>query len=163
MYDSILVATDGSEAAATAVDHAIALAERFDAPLYGIAVVDERTEYDTGIVDPEEATRQLRERAAGWLEELESTATEAGVSVETTVRSGVPHEEILDEAADRDVGAIVLGSRGRSSFRGALLGSTVDGVVRIADRPVLVVGGGGERVGDRSNGESPRDADGSGV
>jgi|AntDeeMetagen192_2_1112575.scaffolds.fasta_scaffold00022_42 nucleotide-binding universal stress UspA family protein len=163
MYESILVATDGSEAAATAVDHAIALAERFDAPLYGIAVVDERTEYDTGIVDPEEARQHLQERAAGWLEELESTATEAGVTVETTVQSGVPHEEILDEAADRDADAIVLGSRGRSSFRGALLGSTVDRVVRIAARPVLVVGGGGERVDDRSNGESPRNADGSDV
>ncbi|WP_226006113.1 universal stress protein [Natrinema salinisoli] len=140
MYDSILVATDGSEAAATAIDHAIALAQRFDAPLYGIAVVDERTEYDTGIVDPEEARRHLEERAAGWLADLETTATDGDVSVETTVRSGVPHEEILDYAAERDADAVVLGSRGRSSFKGALLGSTVDRVVRTADRPVLVVG-----------------------
>ncbi|QLK25488.1 universal stress protein [Natrinema zhouii] len=142
MYDSILVATDGSEAAATAVEHAIALAERFDAPLYGIAVVDERTEYDTGIVDPAEAKRHHRERASGWLEELESTADSAGVPVETAVRSGVPHEEVLDYAAELNAGAIVLGSRGRSSFKGALLGSTVDRVVRITDRPVLVVGDG---------------------
>jgi nucleotide-binding universal stress UspA family protein len=139
MYDSILVATDGSEAAATAVDHAIELAERFDAALYGIAVVDERTAYDTGIVDPEEAERHLRDRAAGWLADLEESATDAGVSVETTLRSGVPHEEVLDDAADRDVDVIVVGSRGRSSFKGALLGSTVDRVVRVADRTVLVV------------------------
>ncbi|WP_226481754.1 universal stress protein [Natrinema amylolyticum] len=140
MYDSILVATDGSEAAATAVDHAVALAERFDAPLYGIAVVDERTEYDTGIVDPDEARRHLEERAAGRLEDLEATAAAADVTVETAVRSGVPHEEILEYAAERDAGAIVLGSRGRSSFKGALLGSTVDRVVRTVDRPVLIVG-----------------------
>lgn len=140
MYDSILVATDGSDSAATAIDHAIALAQRFDAPLYGIAVVDERTEYDTGIVDPDEARRHLEERAAGWLADLEATATDGDVSVETTVRSGVPHEEILEYAAERGAGAIVLGSRGRSSFKGALLGSTVDRVVRMADRPVLVVG-----------------------
>ncbi|PCR90907.1 universal stress protein [Natrinema ejinorense] len=140
MYDSILVATDGSEAAGTAVDHAIELAKRFDAPLYGIAVVDERTAYDTGIVDPEEAHRHLEERAAEWLEALEATATAADVPVETAVRSGVPHEEILDYAGERDVDALVLGSRGRSSFKGALLGSTVDRVVRTTDRPVLVVG-----------------------
>ncbi len=140
MYDSILVATDGSEAAATAVEHAIALADRFDAPLYGIAVVDERTAYDTGIVDPDEAQRHLEERAAAWLATLESTATAADVAVETAVRSGVPHEEILEYATERDASAIVLGSRGRSSFKGALLGSTVDRVVRTADRPVLVVG-----------------------
>ncbi|WP_222919451.1 universal stress protein [Natrinema sp. SYSU A 869] len=140
MYDSVLVATDGSEAAATAVDHAIALARRFDASLYGVAVVDERTEYDTGIVDPEEARQHLEERAADWLADLEATAADADVAVETAVRSGVPHEEILADAAERDAGAIVLGSRGRSSFKGALLGSTVDRVVRTADRPVLVVG-----------------------
>ncbi|MGQ3412369.1 universal stress protein [Natrinema versiforme] len=140
MYDSVLVATDGSEAAATAVDHAVALAQRFDAPLYGIAVVDERTDYDSGIVDPEEARRHLEERADDWLADLETTATEGDVAVETVVRSGVPHEEILEYAAEVDAGAVVLGSRGRSSFKGALLGSTVDRVVRTADRPVLVVG-----------------------
>ncbi|QCW03926.1 universal stress protein [Natrinema pallidum] len=140
MYDSVLVATDGSEAAATAVEHAIALADRFDAPLYGIAVIDERTAYDTGIVDPDEVRQHLEERAAARLAALESAATAADVAVETAVRSGVPHEEILEYAAEREASAIVLGSRGRSSFKGALLGSTVDRVVRIADRPVLVVG-----------------------
>lgn len=160
MYDSILVATDGSEAAETAVEHATALAGRFDAPLYGIAVVDERTEYDTGIVDPEEARRHLRERADGWLEELEATASDADVAVETTVRSGVPHEEILEYATERDAGAIVLGSHGRSSFKGALLGSTVDRVVRTANRPVLVVGGTAEAGADGSAGESAGNPDG---
>ncbi|ELY74462.1 universal stress protein [Natrinema pallidum] len=143
MYDSVLVATDGSEAAATAVEHAIALADRFDAPLYGIAVIDERTAYDTGIVDPDEVRQHLEERAAARLAALESAATAADaadVAVETAVRSGVPHEEILEYAGEREASTIVLGSRGRSSFKGALLGSTVDRVVRIADRPVLVVG-----------------------
>lgn len=153
MYDSILVATDGSEAAATAVEHAVALAERFDAPLYGVAVVDERTEYDTGIIDPEEARQHLRERAEGWLADLEATASEAGVTVETTVRGGVPHEEILEYAAERNAGAIVLGSRGRSSFKGALLGSTVDRVVRTTDRTVLVVGDSADGTSPRSGGE----------
>ncbi len=142
MYDSILVATDGSEAAATAVDHAVALADRFDAGLYGVAVVDERTDYDTGIVDPEEARAHLEERAADWLEDLEARAREDGLEVETAVRSGVPHEEILAYAAEIGADPIVIGSRGRSSFKGALLGSTVDRVVRTTDRSVLVVGGG---------------------
>jgi len=140
MYDSNLVATDGSEMAATAVDHAVALATRFDASLYGIAVADDRTDYDTGIVDPEEAMQRLRERATDWLEEIESKATEADVAVETTVRTGVPHEEILAYAAETDSDVIVVGARGRSSLKGALLGSTVDRVVRVADRTVLVVG-----------------------
>ncbi|MFD1564032.1 universal stress protein [Haloarchaeobius amylolyticus] len=140
MYDSILVATDGSETATTAVDHAVELAARFDAALYGIAVADDRTDYDTGIVDPREAMQRLRERAAGWLETVETRAANADVAVETTVRTGVPHEEILAYAAENDVDVIVVGARGRSSLKGALLGSTIDRVVRVADRTVLVVG-----------------------
>lgn len=140
MYDSILVATDGSDGAKQAIDHAIELANRFDAPLYGIAVIETRTAYDNAIVDPDEAERALREQAAESLADLETAAEDAGVRVETTIRSGVPHEEIVAYADERDVGAIVVGTEGRSELRRVLLGSTVDGVVRLADRPVLVAG-----------------------
>ncbi|MWV39391.1 universal stress protein [Natrialba sp. INN-245] len=139
MYDSILVATDGSDGAADATDHAVELAGRFDVPLYGVAVLETRTEYDNAIVDPEEVERRQRERAEDALSSLEAAATDANLSVETVIRSGVPHEQILAVAADHDVGVIVVGARGRSSLKRVLLGSTVDGVVRLADRPVLVV------------------------
>lgn len=138
MYDSILVATDGSDAASAAVEHAIELAARFDASLHGISVLESRTEYDNAIVDPEEAERRRRERAESMLADLEAAAA-GDLAVETAIRTGVPHEEILSYADEHDIDAIVVGSRGRSSFTGALLGSTVDGIVRHANRPVLVV------------------------
>ncbi|RQG90332.1 universal stress protein [Natrarchaeobius halalkaliphilus] len=139
MYDSILVATDGSDDATTAADHAVGLARRLEVPLYGIAVIESRIEYDNAIVDPAEIDRRRRERTDSSLSKLEKAADDVGVTVETTVRSGVPHEEILEYADDCDAGAIVVGSRGRSSFRRALLGSTVDAVVRLAVRPVIVI------------------------
>lgn len=142
MYESILVATDGSEAASVAVEHAIELADRLGATLYGVAVVETRTEYDNAIVDPDEVESHLRERAETSLATLEERAAGAEVPVETAVRVGVPHEEIVTYADDCDADAIVIGARGRSSFKGALLGSTVDAVVRLATRPVLVVGDG---------------------
>ncbi|WP_121742325.1 universal stress protein [Natronorubrum halophilum] len=140
MYESILVATDGSEAATEATAHAIELARRFDATLYGIAVLESRTEYDNAIVDPEEVTRRQRERAETTLGAVEDAADDAGVTFETAVRSGVPAEEILAYAAETDVDAIVIGARGRSSFQGAILGSTIDRIVRSATRPVLIAG-----------------------
>ncbi|AXR78348.1 universal stress protein [Natrarchaeobaculum sulfurireducens] len=139
MYDSILVATDGSNAASTAVEHAIELARRLEVPLYAIAVLESRTEYDNAIVDPEEVDRRRREQASSWLEHVETLAKKGGVGVETTIRSGVPDEEIRAYAGELGVGAIVLGAQGRSSFRRALLGSTADRVVRLADQPVVVV------------------------
>ncbi|RQG92534.1 universal stress protein [Natrarchaeobius chitinivorans] len=140
MYDSILVATDGSDAATDAVDHAVELAGQFDVPLSGVAVLESRTDYDNAIVDPEETRRRQREQAERALSDLETRAEAVDVPVETTIRTGVPHEEILAAAEERDASAVVVGSRGRSSFTGALLGSTVDAIVRLANRPVLVVG-----------------------
>jgi nucleotide-binding universal stress UspA family protein len=142
MYDSLLVATDGSDAASTATAHAVGLADRLDATLYGIAVVESRTDYDNAIINPEEARRHLRERAERSLDDLEETAATTGVDVETVCRSGVPHEEILAYAEECDAGAIVVGARGGSEFKRALLGSTVDAVTRLATRPVLVVSNG---------------------
>ena len=140
MYDSVLVATDGSDDASVAVAHAIELARGLEASLHGVAVVETRTAYDNAIVDPEEVERRLREEAETTLEELESLAADAGVSVDTAVREGVPHEEILEYATEHGVDAVVVGARGRSSFRRALLGSTVDAIVRLSPVPVMVVG-----------------------
>lgn len=145
MYDSFLVATDGSDDASVAVEHAVALADRLEVPLYGVAVVETRREYDNAIVDPETVEKRLRERAASTLEEIETRAEAADVPLETAIRTGVPHEEIIAYGEDHDVGAIVVGARGRSSFRRTLLGSTVDAVVRLSPIPVLVVGADGDR------------------
>ncbi|SFS75573.1 universal stress protein [Halostagnicola kamekurae] len=150
MYDSILVGTDGSDDASAAVRDAVSLARALEVPLYGVAVVETRTAYDTGLVDPEEAEERLRARAQDSLEALERAASDAGVSVTTSVRSGPPHEEILAYADERDVGLVVVGSHGRSSFRRALLGSTVDAILRLSERPVLVVDDEDAAAGDSS-------------
>lgn len=140
MYESILVATDDSEDADLAVEHAVDLARRLDVPLHGVSVVETRTEYDEGILDPDEIDRHLRGRAERALGRLDSAAASVDVSVSTTVREGVPHEEIIAAARELDADLIVVGARGRSSFQNALLGSTVDATVRLSPVPVLVVG-----------------------
>jgi nucleotide-binding universal stress UspA family protein len=40
MYDTVLVPTDGSEHAAAAVDHALAIAGRVDARVHAVSAVD---------------------------------------------------------------------------------------------------------------------------
>jgi nucleotide-binding universal stress UspA family protein len=52
---------------------------------------------------------------------------------------GSAAETILRLAADRDVAAVVVGSRGRSSLRSAVLGSVSNALVHHSDRPVVVV------------------------
>ncbi|WP_336133710.1 universal stress protein [Natronomonas amylolytica] len=140
MYDRILVATDGSENAADAIDEAVALADGTGASLHGIYAIETRTAYDNAIVDPDEVERTLREDGEEALAVLDERAAEAGIEAETAIRKGVPHEEILDYAADHGVDLIVIGATGRSAFKTVLLGSTAERVLRQAAVPVLVVG-----------------------
>ncbi|MFP9062244.1 universal stress protein [Natrialbaceae archaeon A-chndr2] len=140
MFNSLLVATDGSEPSQRAIDHAVNLASRLEVPLHAIAVLESRTEYDSAIVDPEVVRAQQERQAQAALETVETAASEQGISVVTVRREGIPHEEILTYAEERDIETLVVGARGRSAFRGALLGSTVDALVRQSPRPVVVVG-----------------------
>lgn len=140
MYDHILVATDGSENAADAIDEAVALADATGATLHGIYVIETRTAYDNAIVEPEEVERALREDGEEALARLDGRAAEAGIEAETAIRKGVPHEEIIDYAADHGVDLVVIGATGRSAFKTVLLGSTAERVLRQAAVPVLIVG-----------------------
>jgi nucleotide-binding universal stress UspA family protein len=57
---------------------------------------------------------------------------------------GSAWQALLDEADARDARVIIVGSRGRSQIRAALLGSVATGVLNHSRRPVLVVPGAGE-------------------
>jgi nucleotide-binding universal stress UspA family protein len=73
-----------------------------------------------------------------WLE----SAVAAGVPrarASSEVAFGEPTREILSAAERLGVDLIVIGRRGEGNIRRALLGSVVDGVLRGAACPVLVV------------------------
>ena len=63
----------------------------------------------------------------------------------TTVGAGSPisaaAEEIAQVAEEIDAGLLVMGSRGHSRLRRALMGSVSDAVVRYAHCPVTIVRG----------------------
>jgi len=68
--------------------------------------------------------------------------TRAGIKAQGEVRDtvyGFAAREIVDDAKGHDVGAIVMGSKGKGDLAGLLLGSTAHKVIHLADRPVLVV------------------------
>jgi nucleotide-binding universal stress UspA family protein len=137
MYERILVPTDGSDDAARAADHAVAIAGRFGATLYGLSVVETRTGYDNAL-DAGEVERALHEDSEAALADLRDRADAAGVDCETELREGVPPEEILAFARERDVDLVVMGAHGSSAFREVLLGSATEYVLREGDVPVLV-------------------------
>lgn len=139
MYDQILVAVDGSEHASTAVTHAIELADRYDATLHALYVIETRTAYDNAIINPEEIRDALREDGESELVDVQEQATAAGVAVQTAIKEGAPPDEILAYLDDNEIDAVCMGERGQSDFKTVLLGSATETVIHQSDIPVIVV------------------------
>ncbi|MDZ7701672.1 MAG: universal stress protein [Halobacteriales archaeon] len=135
MYQRILVPTDGSDSATSAMEEAIALAEQFDAEVHVLHVIDD-WRYDTTI---ESAVIPLREEAETYVERCVATATEAGVAVQSEIELGRPARSILEYVDANDVDLVVMGTRGRAGLPKRLLGSVTDYVVTHADVPVHVM------------------------
>lgn len=124
MFDTVLIATDGSESAAGAVEGGTDLADRFDAGLHALSVVDD--------ADDEEEETRLREALA-------SIAARADRPVVTAVRHGTPADCILGYAEEADADVVVVGTRGRHGPGKYHLGSVAEAVVRRSPAPVLTV------------------------
>jgi nucleotide-binding universal stress UspA family protein len=136
MYDRILVPTDGSESAEAAMEHAIGLAETFDAEIHLLHVVDTR-HYDTSI---ESAVEPLERRGERYLDRLLEMAEGTAVpAITADVEVGRPARAILAYAEENQVDLVVMGTRGESGLARRLLGSVTEYVVTHADVPVHVV------------------------
>lgn len=143
MYDRILLPTDGDTSTTDATRHAVNLAAETGATLSVLYVVDEDVygayPGDEFVHDHEGAESGLEEVGRDALDEVATMAGDADVRVETTMRHGQPHEEILDCIAETGVDLVVMGTTARSGEYRQLLGSVTDRVVRLADVPVTVV------------------------
>lgn len=137
MYDTILVPTDGSDAAERAIDEAVGIAENVGATVHALYVVDTSSFQGDLVTDP--LLEQLERGGEEAVTAVEKRAGAAGVPIESTVTGGQAHRAILDNAAEIDADLIVMGTHGRSGLNRYLLGSVTEKVVRTADVPVLTV------------------------
>jgi len=143
----VLVVTDFSDTANAALPFAYALAEsggevhlvhvieheQVPGPLYAHYSSDDL------------ATPQKRAEVIKGVERHLLTLVPEGAKAKTltTIVGCVLHPEvaqgIIDEAHQRKVNAIVIGSHGRSALRHLLVGSVAEQVLRGAGLPVLIV------------------------
>jgi nucleotide-binding universal stress UspA family protein len=138
MYDDILVPTDGSPAADAAVDHAVTLADRFDATVHALYVVD-ATAYSAIEAGTDIVAEALETEGKDAVSRIAAAADEADISVIESVVSGTAYGSILEYADDHDIDLIVMGTHGRRGIDRYLLGSVTERVVRSANQPVLTV------------------------
>lgn len=145
MYKQILVAVDGSRSAQRAVDEAVKVAKATGGRILALSVVM----HPARLVDVASgfAEEQTRETTAHDLatEALADAKTRFDAAqVSGTVRAADSHGEeiakvILRIAAEDDTDLIVMGTRGLSGVKRLLLGSVAESLLRMADRPVMLV------------------------
>ena len=139
---TILLATDGSEEAQLAATTASDLAEKTNSELHVVTVGPDYPLYELPEhpAEFEDVLRQNRRTAKEMLEQQVKSVEESGGTVnETHLREGRAEVEIVELAEEIGAGLIVMGSRGHSRLRRALMGSVSDAVVRHAHCPVTIV------------------------
>ncbi len=146
-YSRVLIPTDGSENAERAAPHGIAVAERYDAAVHVLNVVDLQAAggpFDAGGLDAEFIERleaEGRESVDGVVDEIEAAAPDLTVTtaVERTASFDGAGAGIGEYVEEHGIDLVVMGSHGRSNLERQLLGSVTSTVLRMVDVPVLVV------------------------
>jgi nucleotide-binding universal stress UspA family protein len=140
--NKILVPVDFSGCSLDALKYAIQFAESFAAEIVVLHAVylgyiysnDGCQLYELGALEA-----AGRRNAEGQMREFVSAANFGQVRYETSIRVGLPVDEICAFAKREDVDLIITSTHGRTGFKHVLIGSVAENIVRHADRPALVV------------------------
>jgi nucleotide-binding universal stress UspA family protein len=136
MFETVVIATDGSESAQRTVTVALDLADRFEATVHALYVVDKS--------DVSGSPAELRDEMEAALTDEGETALTAIADrtddeVVTAIRDGLPAIEICRYVDQVDADVVATGTRGRHGEHAFLLGSVAEAVVRRCPIPVLTL------------------------
>lgn len=114
MYDRVLVLTDGSAGTEQAVVRGLDVARAVDADVHVLYVVDTRPYDGIDLAEETELEQAAIRSGRRAVTAVRESAGEAGLEVTQEVRTGVPHEEILDYVDANDVDLVSMGTHGRT-------------------------------------------------
>ncbi|QLG48589.1 universal stress protein [Natrinema halophilum] len=136
MYTDLVLATDGSDPARRATDRAVELATQLDATLHVVSVSEEGPQAES---KEDRLRNDPEDEAVAAAEAAEETATREGIEVTSSIRHGVPQEQVVDFATTNPADMIVVGTAGRSGLDHLISGSVAEEIVRNAPVPVMTV------------------------
>ena len=142
MYEKILVPLDGSKRAEMIRPHVRALANRFQATVILIRVVEHI--YSNGIGETfssisEEAFDAKFKESESYLDGIASKFRDKGIACKTLVAHGRVVEKILEAANTEDADLIAMTSHGRGGLTRIFYGSVAAGILNRVDRPLFIV------------------------
>ncbi|MEO7359115.1 MAG: universal stress protein, partial [Gemmatimonadaceae bacterium] len=145
MYQSILVALDGSEFSASALPAAAALARRTGATLHLVVVFDPSTmlhfmpgdaslaAFDASMADDRYRTLRL------WVEEQAASISNTGVAAIAVALEGTVVEALAEHVVTTKAELVVMTTHGRSGLNRLRLGSVASSFLGRATVPVFLV------------------------
>lgn len=137
----ILVPTDFSVAAETALDRALGLASQLGAKVYVLHAYQlPIVGFPDGVLVP---TAEIASRVVAWAEsELAACVArrkESSVEIVPILKQADAREAVLAVAEEVDADLVVMGTHGRRGIARALIGSVAEAVVRTSPVPVMTV------------------------
>ena len=141
MIKKILVPVDGSEKSNQAIEFAADLAKKYKASVHLLFAVKPLVfPDDFGGTIVADTIDKLRIIGNQIISAANDAAKKHGITkIETALVEGDPTERIVAYAKDHDVDIIVIGSRGRGTFKDILLGSVANKVCQRSDRTCVIV------------------------
>jgi nucleotide-binding universal stress UspA family protein len=146
MFKHILLPTDGSDLSQKAVVQGVALAKSLGANVMALFVAPPptpiiyRLNIPVGYAQPEDHQKLIDEATAKALGFVEKACMDAAVAYAGFhATSDFAEDEILKAVDRHGCDLIVIGTRGHSGLRGALIGSVTQKVLHNAAVPVMVV------------------------
>ena len=141
MFDTIVVATDGSDSVQRAVSAAVDVAARFEAEVHAVYVVDAGEVESSPDTVRDDLRDALDDEGQDALDRVSDAAHERDAALDVTVevREGRPASEIDAYARSVDADLVAMGTRGRHGENRFLIGSVAERVVRTCPVPVLTV------------------------
>jgi len=141
VYQRFLVPLDGSTPSASAAKKAVDLAKFLGSEIRFLHVIDSRTVQALELtgVDMITVEERVTNVANAYLNEAARYAEDSKIKANREIRRGLPVEEILKSVEEHEIDLVVMGSRGLTGTRHALMGSTTEGILRLSPVPVLVV------------------------
>ena len=140
----ILVPTDMSEYSDRAIRNALDIAGQYKAEVFLLHVVQDPVQQcSIDYCISEDLWSQLQEQMfdsvrKGIRGQLAKFPSIDPAAIKTDVKTGIPYQEILKEADERDVDLIVIASHGSSGLAKYLMGSVARHVLLGAKCPVLL-------------------------
>ena len=139
-YRKTLIAYDGSDAADTALRHALALAKHIGSEAHVLWIQENTLVRGHRAMEPGEDEIRAREFFQTVLRgRIDAAAAEQGLDVNAGYRCGNAAQTLVVEVASSGFRLIVLGHRGHSGLWGKLLGGVADRVSHLARCDVLIV------------------------